>query len=88
MLKIFTHRSCDISSRGSKYNQILIFENEDQKKEFDMYVFEHFDDHSDEEINDKYKHQIQEDKKENLGGLKFSAYQVAKIAWLYEDWRS
>ena len=53
-----------------------------------MYVFEHFDDHSDEEINDKYKYQIQEDKKENLGGLKFSAYQVAKIAWLYEDWRS
>lgn len=52
-----------------------------------MYVFEHFDDHSDEEINDKYKYQIQEDKKENLGGLMFSAYQVAKIAWLYEDWR-
>ena len=41
-----------------------------------------------DEINDKYKYQIQEDKKENLGGLKFSAYQVAKIAWLYEDWRS
>lgn len=88
MLKIFTHRSCDISSREPNYHQILIFENEDQKKEFDMYVFEHFDDHSDEEINDKYKYQIQEDKKENLGGLKFSAYQVAKIAWLYEDWRS
>lgn len=88
MLKIFTHRSCDISSRESNYHQILIFENEDQKKEFDMYVFEHFDDHSEEEINDKYKYQIQEDKKENLGGLKFSAYQVAKIAWLYEDWRS
>lgn len=88
MLKIFTHRSCDISSREPNYHQILIFENEDQKKEFAMYVFEHFDDHSDEEINDKYKYQIQEDKKENLGGLKFSAYQVAKIAWLYEDWRS
>ena len=38
--------------------------------------------------NYKYKYQIQEDKKENLGGQKFSAYQVAKIAWLYEDWRS
>ena len=88
MLKIFTHRSCDISSREPNYHQILIFENEDQKKEFDMYVFEHFDDHSDEEINDKYKYQIQEDKKENLGGLKFSAYPVAKIAWLYEDWRA
>ena len=58
MLKIFTHRSCDISSREPNYHQILIFENEDQKKEFDMYVFEHFDDHSDEEINDKYKYQI------------------------------
>lgn len=34
-----------------------------------MYVFEHFDDHSDKEINDKYKYQIQEDKKENLGSL-------------------
>ena len=38
--------------------------------------------------NYKYKYQIQEDKKENLGGLKSSVYQVAKIAWLYEDWRS
>ena len=38
--------------------------------------------------NYKYKYQIQEDKKENLRGQKFSAYQVAKIAWLYEDWKS
>lgn len=63
MLKIFTRGTCDISSREPNYHQILIFENEDQKREFDMYVFEHFDDHSDEEINDKYKYQIQEDKK-------------------------
>lgn len=34
------------------------------------------------------QYQIQEDNKENLGGIIYSAFQVAKIAWLYEDWKS
>lgn len=86
MLKIFTHGSCDISSREPNYNQLLIFENEDDKQDFDTYISNHFNDHTDDVIMKKYQYQIQEDNKTNHGGLIYSAFQVAKIAWLYEDW--
>lgn len=79
-------QSCDISSREPNYHQILVFENENEKKRFDNYILEHFDDHNDNEINDKYRFQLQEDNEENFGGILYSAYQVAKTAWLYEDW--
>lgn len=87
LLKIFTHGSCDISSRETNYHQILIFKSESEKIKFDAYISEHFCDHSDDEINKKYMAQIQEDREDNLGGMRYSAYQVAKIAWLYEDWQ-
>lgn len=86
MLKIFTHGSCNISSREPNYHQLLIFKDENEKQDFDDYVLEHFDDHTDDEIQKKYKYQIREDREENLGGMIYSAYQVAKIAWIYEDW--
>lgn len=86
MLKIFTHGSCNISSREPNYHQLLIFKDENEKQDFEDYVLEHFDDHTDDEIQKKYKYQIREDREENLGGMIYSAYQVAKIAWIYEDW--
>lgn len=86
LLKIFTHGSCDISSREPNYHQILIFKDESEKQEFDDYVVEHFDDHTDNEIQERYQYQIREDREENFGGLMYSAYQVAKMAWIYEDW--
>lgn len=86
MLKLFTHGSCNISSREPNYHQLLIFKDGNEKQDFDDYVLEHFDDHTDDEIQKKYKYQIREDREENLGGMIYSAYQVAKIAWIYEDW--
>lgn len=86
MLKIFTHGSCNISSREPNYNQLLIFEDEDDKRGFDSFISNHFNDHSDDEVMNKYQYQIKGDNKTNLGGLIYSAFQVAKIAWLYEDW--
>lgn len=86
MLKIFTNGSCNISSREPNYNQLLIFENADDKQCFDLFVLNHFNDHTDDEVMEKYQSQIQEDNDTNLGGLIYSAFQVAKIAWLYEDW--
>lgn len=86
MLKIFTHGNCDISSREPNYNQLLVFENEEDKQCFDSFILDHFDDHTAEEIMEKYQYQIQEDNNTNLGGKIYSAFQVAKIAWLYEDW--
>mgnify|MGYP000938999475 CR=1 FL=1 len=87
LLQIFTHRNCDISSREHNYHQLLIFENDEEKQEFDAYLSNHFNDHSDDEVTAKYQYQIQEDNHTNLGGLNYSAFQVAKIAWLYEDWQ-
>lgn len=86
MLKIFTHGNCDISSREPNYNQLLVFENEEDKQCFDSFILDHFDDHTAEGIMEKYQYQIQEDNNTNLGGKIYSAFQVAKIAWLYEDW--
>lgn len=86
LLRIFTHGDCNISSREPNYNQLLIFENMDKKEEFDSYLSKHFNDHSDDEINNKYQYQIKEDNVSNLGGQIYSSFQVAKIAWLYEDW--
>lgn len=86
MLKIFTHGSCNISSREPNYHQLLIFKDGNEKQDFDDYVLEHFDDHTDDEIQKKYKYQIREDREENLGGMIYSAYQVAKMVWIYEDW--
>ena len=86
LLHIFTHGNCDISSREPNYNQLLIFENDADKQNFDAYLLNHFNDHSDDEVTTKYQHQIQEDNDTNLGKLIYSVFQVAKIAWLYEDW--
>ena len=86
MLKIFTNGSCNISSREPNYNQLLIFENVDDKQRFDLFVSNHFNDHTDDEVMEKYQSQIQEDNDTNIGRLIYSAFQVAKIAWLYEDW--
>ena len=86
LLKIFTNGNCDISSRETNYHQFLIFENDAEKTEFDSFLELHFNDHSDDEIRTKYKYQIEEDSELNFGGLAYSAFQVAKVAWLYEDW--
>lgn len=87
LLKIFTHGRCDISSREPNYNQLLIFEDEDDKRGFDSFISIHFNDHTDDEVMNKYRYQIQEDNETNLGGRIYSAFQVAKMAWLYEEWR-
>lgn len=86
LLKIFTNGTIDISSREPNYHQLLIFEDESDKSEFDDYLSEHFQDHTDSEIKQRYKYQIQEDNRENFGGLIYSSFQVAKAAWIYEEW--
>lgn len=86
MLKIFTKGSCDISSREPNYHQLLIFADESEKLDFDRYVLEHFDDYTDAEVYEKYEHQIKQDDERNGGGGIYSAFQVAKISMLYEDW--
>lgn len=86
LLKIFTHGTCDLSSREPNYNQFLVFENKEEKSNFDAFLSNHFYDYSDSEIELKYEYQIKEDNEDNLGGAVFSAFQVAKTAWLYEDW--
>jgi hypothetical protein len=50
-------------------------------------LYEHFEDYTDEQIADEYKHQIAEDTKSNGGGLVYSAFQVAKSAKIYGDWK-
>lgn len=87
MLTIFTNGSMDISSREPNYNQFLTFKDEKERKEFDSYLYEHFEDYTDEQIADEYKHQIAEDTKSNGGGLIYSAFQVAKSAKIYGDWK-
>lgn len=87
MLKIFTHGTNDISSREQNYNQLLIFQNDEDKQNFDLYISTHFNDHTDDEIRLKYYYQIKEDNNTNSGKGIYSAFQVAKIAWLYEDWK-
>ena len=88
MLRLFTHGSLDISSREPNYNQLLVFQNAQEKEMFDKYLSEHFDDYTDDEIFAQYQYQIQEDNDQNGGGLVYSAFQVAKCAKLYNDWRS
>ena len=88
LLRLFTHGTLDISSREANYHQLLIFQNAQEKRSFDMYVNEHFNDYSDDYIRRQYQYQIQEDNDENGGGLSYSAFQVAKCARLYEDWAS
>ena len=51
-----------------------------------MYLEEHFDDYTDQEIKEEYKYQIKEDNENNLGGGIFSVFQVAKVAKIYEKW--
>lgn len=88
LLKIFTNGNCDITSREQNYNQFLIFNNEDEKKEFDSFLLEHIEDHSESEVKVKYKQQIDNERKANRGGQYYSALSVAQIAWLYEDWKN
>ena len=88
MLRLFTRGSLDFSSREPNYNQLLIFQNAQEKEAFDKYLSDHFDEYTDEEIYTQYQHQIREDNKQNGGGLVYSAFQVAKCAKLYGDWRS
>ena len=86
LLKIFTHGTCDLSSRKPNHNQFLVFENKEEKSNFDAFLSNRFYNYSDSEIELKYEYQIKEDNEDNLGGAVFSAFQVAKTAWLYEDW--
>ena len=88
MLRLFTHGSLDISSREPNYNQLLIFQNGQEKEAFDKYLCDHFDDYTDEEIYTQYQYQIQEDNKQNGGRHVYSAFQVAKCAKIFGDWRS
>ena len=87
LLNIFTKGTYNISSREPNYNQILIFNTIDDKKYFDEYAINHFNDYTDDSIKEQYQFQIREDNKENGGGLIYSAFHVAKAAKLYEDWK-
>jgi len=42
LLSIFTHGSLEIYSREPNYNQLLIFNNEKERKNFDSFLIEHF----------------------------------------------
>ena len=87
LLKLFTHGTCDISSREPNYNQILVFQNSDEKSSFEQYLNQHFYDYDDSIIDNKYQYQIAEDCPGNGGGLSYSALMVAKAAMIYEDWK-
>ncbi len=86
LLRLFTKGKLDISSREPNYYQLLIFRNAEEKESFDKYLSEHFNDYPDDIIREQYKYQIHQDTVQNRGGLKYSAFQVAKCAKLYEDW--
>lgn len=86
LLKIFTSGKCNISSREPNYNQILIFNDEQDRQEFNSYLSNHFEDYSDESIMEEYKYKIEEENKSNFGGGIYSAFQVAKTAKIYGKW--
>lgn len=86
LFKIFNHNSMNLSSRECDYHQILIFKSKNERKEFERYLKEHFNDYSDEQIKEQYQFQIKNDTESNGGGLLFSAFQVAKAAKIYEQW--
>lgn len=86
MLKLFTHRTLDLSSREPNYHQLLIFQDAMEKEAFDKYLMDHFDDYSDDIIYSQYGNQIKADNNQNGGGLIYSAFQVAKCAKLYAKW--
>ena len=86
LLRLFTKGNLDISSREPNYNQLLIFRNIKDKEDYDIYLKNHFSDYTDDEIYNEYKYQIQEDNDDNMGGLIYSAFQVAKCAKIYGDW--
>ena len=86
LLRIMTKGHCNISSREPNRNQILIFENQKDRKEFETFFQKHFNDYSDEEIREEYKYQLREDNEDNMGGGIFSSFQVAKTAKIYEKW--
>ncbi len=50
---------------------------------YDIYLKNHFSDYADDEIYNEYKYQIHEDNDDNMGGLIYSAFQVAKCAKIY-----
>ncbi len=87
LLTIFTDGTNCIASRYPNYNQILVFNDDLEKDEFDDYLSQHFDDFSDDVIKEEYKNQIREDNADNGGGLIFSAFQVAKVAKFFSVWR-
>ncbi len=88
LLRIFTHGKCNISSREANRNQILIFDDIEDRKEFDKYFEKHFNDFTDEEIKEEYYFCIQEEVSCDWGGDGSSAFQVAKAAKIYDQWCS
>lgn len=52
MLRIFTNGKCNISSREPNMSQILIFNDVKDKDEFDKYLKKHFNDYTDQEIEE------------------------------------
>lgn len=87
LLRIFTGGSFDISSRESFHNQILIFENEEEKSDFDKYIKGNFTAYTDKEILEKYESLTEEIVSEYHGKMVYSPQQVVKAALLYESWR-
>ena len=85
LLTIFSHGSNSIFSREIDFHQFLLFHNEEERKCFHQYLVDYYDKYSDDEINNKYKYQIQEDERE-AGPGGFSAFQVGKAATIYMDW--
>lgn len=88
LLRIFTHGKCNISSREANRNQILIFNDKEEREEFDRYFEKHFNDFTDEEIKEEYYFCIQEEINKDWGGDGNSAFQVAKAAKIYDQWCS
>lgn len=52
MLRTFTNGKCNISSSEPNMNQILIFNDVKDKDEFDKYLKKHFNDYTDQEIEE------------------------------------
>ena len=86
LLTLFTRGSNNISSREPNYNQILLFDNMDDKKNYDEYFKKHVNDYKDTDIRYKYSCQIDQEIKENGGKRAFSVLHVAKAATIYKDY--
>ena len=87
LLKVLTHGTLDISSRGKFFNQFLIFKHKEEKEDFDAFLQVNFNRYSDDLIIEQYKFALDAEMEAKPPKNKvLSAFHVAKSAMIYDDW--